>query len=79
MNGQTLEHPEGKTIEPQHCPECGKFVHLQFHAIIGGRYQFSKYLCSNVDVLIVDDPSPLQPSYEKVEGCGEVLIQLEDE
>ena len=45
MNGQTLEHPEGRDREPQHCPKCGQFGHLQYHVIMGYKYQLSKYLC----------------------------------
>ena len=77
MNGQTMEHPEGRTTEPQHCPRCGRFGHLQYHAIIGGKYQFSKYLCKHEVVRIVTDPDENQADYEVVEVCGEFLKQLE--
>ena len=77
MNGQTLEHPEGRTREPVHCPKCGQFAHLQFHAIIGGRYQFSQYLCGKEVSRVGKDPSPHQADYEVTERCGEFLKQLE--
>lgn len=77
MNGQTIEHPEGRDRSPQHCPNCGQFGHLQYHAIIGGKYQFSKYLCKHEVVRMIKDPDPNQPDYEVVERCGEFLRQLE--
>ncbi len=79
MNGQTLEHPEGRTRKQQHCPKCGGFGHLQYHAIMGGKYQFSKYLCNRKVVSVVTDPSPRQADYEVVEICSEFLKQLESE
>ncbi len=79
MNGQTLEHPEGRTKEPQHCPKCGRFGHLQYHVIMGNKYQFSKYLCAHEETKTIDDPDPKQANHEKIERCGEFLVQLEEE
>ena len=53
MNGQTLEHPEGRDRSPQRCPKCGRFGHLQYHVIIGGRYQVSVYLCKHEEIVTV--------------------------
>ncbi len=79
MNGQTVEHPEGRDRSPQHCPKCGQFGHLQYHVIMGNKYQFSKYLCNHKIVKIVKNRDPKQPDYEVGKVCGEFLKQLERE